>query len=126
MPEKGFEPFRIAALTRDGVEHLPDCGRYAGDQSPRQPTEGAAIMSAAATRTTTRDEQLLTAYFDMEDARRAAIRSHSDQDVDHWAETPADGVYDDAFEAFATLCTELGMSPDEGIAEARDVIGGRR
>ena len=77
------------------------------------------------TTTTTRDEQLLTLYFDMQDARLAAIRSHSDQDVDHWAETGQDAAYDLAFDAFATLCTELGMSPDEGISEARDMIGGR-
>ena len=78
------------------------------------------------TTTTTAEDQLLTRYFDMQDARLAAIRSHSGQDMDHWAETPADGDYDDAFDLFAALCTELGLSPDEGIAEARDVIGGRR
>lgn len=78
------------------------------------------------TTTTTRDEQLLTAYFDMEDARRAALRSHDGQGLDSFEETPADGVYDDAFNVFATICAELEMSPDEGIAEARDVIGGLR
>ena len=78
------------------------------------------------TTTTTRDEQLLTAYFDMSDARRAAIRSHDGQGLDSFEETPADGVYDDAFNVFATICESLGMSPDEGISEARDVIGGRR
>ena len=80
----------------------------------------------SATTTTTRDEQLLTAYFDMSDARRAAIRSHSGQDMDHWAETGQDAAYDLAFDLFAAICAELGLSPDEGISEARDVIGGRR
>lgn len=79
-------------------------------------------MSAATTRTTTAEGQLLTAYFDVEDARRAALRSHAGQDGDHFEETPADGVYDDAFEAFATLCAEMDLGPDEGIAEARDQI----
>lgn len=78
------------------------------------------------TTTTTAEDQLLTAYFDMEDARRRALRSHDGQGLDSFGETPADGVYDDAFNVFAAICTELGMSPDEGIAEARDVIGGRR
>lgn len=78
------------------------------------------------TTTTTRDEQLLTLYFDMEDARRAALRSHDGQGLDSFEETPADAAYDLAFNVFAALCTELGLSPDEGIAEARDVIGGRR
>lgn len=80
----------------------------------------------SATTTTIAEDQLLTRYLDMEDARRAALRSHQGQDMDHWAETPADDAYDLAFDLFAALCTELGMSPDEGIAEARDVIGGRR
>lgn len=82
-------------------------------------------MSAATTPTTAED-QLLGAYFDMEDARRAALRSHDGQGLDSFEETPADGVYDDAFNVFATICAELGLSPDEGISAARDMIGGRR
>lgn len=78
------------------------------------------------TTTTTAEDQLLTRYLDMEDARRAALRSHDGQGLDSFEATPADGVYDDAFNVFAAICTELGMSPDEGISEARDVIGGRR
>ncbi|QCV94310.1 hypothetical protein [Acidipropionibacterium acidipropionici] len=80
----------------------------------------------SATTTTTAEDQLLTLYFDMEDARRRALRSHDGQGLDSFEETLADGIYDDAFDAFATICAELGMSPDEGISEARDVIGGRR
>lgn len=80
----------------------------------------------SATTTTTAEDQLLTAYFDMEDARRAALRSHDGQGLDSFEETPADGVYDDAFDAFGAICESLGMSPDGGIAEARDMIGGRR
>lgn len=72
--------------------------------------------------TTSRSDELLDAYFDMEDARRAALRSHAGQDGDHFEETPVDGVYDDAFEAFATLCGQMDLGPDEGIAEARDRI----
>ena len=78
------------------------------------------------TTTTTAEDQLLTAYFDMEDARRRALRSHDGQGLDSFEATPADGDYDDAFNVFATLCESRGLSPDEGIAEARDVIGGRR
>ncbi len=80
----------------------------------------------SATTTTTAEDMLLGAYFDMSDARRAALRSHDGQGLDSFEETPADGVYDDAFNVFATICESLGLSPDEGIAEARDVIGGRR
>jgi|GEM_PF-4710968 len=76
--------------------------------------------------TTSSSDQLIESYLDMEDARRASLRSHQGQDEDHFEETPVDGVYDDAFNVFAAICTELGMSPDAGIAEARDVIGGRR
>ena len=78
------------------------------------------------TTTTSSSDELLTAYFDMEDARRRALRSHDSQGLDSFEATPADGDYDDAFNVFAAICTELGMSPDEGIAEARDMIGGRR
>jgi hypothetical protein len=78
------------------------------------------------TTTTTAEDMLLTAYFDLSDARRAALRSHDGQGLDSFEETPADAAYDLAFNVFAAICTELGMSPDEGISEARDVIGGRR
>lgn len=72
--------------------------------------------------TTSRSDELLTAYLDVEDARRAALRSHAGQDDDHFEETPVDDVYDDAFEAFAALCAKMDLGPDEGIAEARDQI----
>lgn len=102
------------------VRDFYDAARDAGINPDTMAADYAAGHTMATT--TSRSDQLITAYLDMEDARRAALRSHAGQDDAHFEDTPADGVYDDAFEAFATLCAQMDLGPDEGIAAARDQI----